>query len=88
VTEINSKGVHSTATRPQARPAMSGNCKTCGEPFISRQGRQYCPRPECRRNKSPAVYRFVCPDGRSYVGAVGDSRKRGDIQRSNARLHF
>jgi hypothetical protein len=26
--------------------------------------------------KAPAVYRFVCPDGRSYVGAATDIRKR------------
>jgi hypothetical protein len=32
------------------------------------------------------VYRFVRPDGRSYVGAVGDSRRRGSIQRPNVRL--
>jgi hypothetical protein len=44
------------------------------------------PRSECRRIRFPTIYRFVCPDGRSYVGAVGDSRKRGGIQRSNARL--
>jgi hypothetical protein len=50
------------------------------------RGRTYCPRSECRRIRFPAVYRFVCPDGRSYVGAVCDSRKRGGIQRSNPRL--
>jgi hypothetical protein len=63
------------------------NCKTCGRSFASRRGRQYCNRPECRQNRFPAVYRFVCPDGRSYTGAVGDCRKRGDhLRRSNARL--
>jgi hypothetical protein len=37
---------------------------------------------------SPAVYRFVCRDGRSYVGAVGVISKRDDhgIARSNPRL--
>jgi hypothetical protein len=34
---------------------------------------------------APAVYRFVCPDGRSYVGSVSDCRKREarGIARSN-----
>jgi hypothetical protein len=42
--------------------------------------------PGLPNHPSPAVYRFICPDGRSYVGAVGDCRKRGGIQRSNVRL--
>jgi hypothetical protein len=64
------------------------NCKTCGRLFAPGNGRQYCPRPECRSNKFPAVCRFVCPDGRSYVGAVCDSRKREGygIARANPRL--
>jgi hypothetical protein len=61
------------------------DCKICGRPF--RRGRQSCDRRECWPNRFPAVYRFVCPDGRSYVGAVGNCSGRGDsIQRSNARL--
>ena len=61
-------------------------CKTCGRLFAAVQGRRYCPRSECRRRKFPAVYRFISPDGRSYVGAISDYRKRGDIRRSNPRL--
>jgi hypothetical protein len=56
-------------------------CKTCGQPFSSgHSGRLYCDR--------PGVYRFVCPDGRSYVGAVGNINKRGylGVARSNPRL--
>jgi hypothetical protein len=34
------------------------------------------------------VYRFIAPDGRSYVGSCSDSRGRADngIQRKNQRL--
>jgi hypothetical protein len=34
------------------------------------------------------VYRFICPDGRSYVGSVSDSRNRfnNGIARSNSLL--
>jgi hypothetical protein len=28
--------------------------------------------------RAPAVYRFISPDGRSYVGSVNDHRKRAD----------
>jgi hypothetical protein len=43
---------------------------------------------ECRdAARAPAVYRFVSPDGRSYVGGVKDCRNRAKgLQRSNARL--
>jgi hypothetical protein len=36
----------------------------------------------------PVVYRFISPDGRSYVGSTKYSRERssGGIQRSNPRL--
>jgi hypothetical protein len=36
----------------------------------------------------PAVYRYICPDGRSYVGAVLDieQRKKFGFLRTNARL--
>jgi len=35
----------------------------------------------------PIVYRFVCPDGRSYVGAVSDGRQRHKtFGRMNARI--
>lgn len=44
--------------------------------------------PRCRSAPAPAVYRFICPDGRSYVGSVSDNRKRAEqgIQRSNPYL--
>ena len=64
------------------------SCKACGRIFGPYHGAIYCS-PECRNSaKAPAVYRFICPDGRSYVGAVKDCRKRGEkgIQRSNGRL--
>jgi hypothetical protein len=63
------------------------DCMTCGRPFKTQRGCLYCS-PECRDIKAPAVYRFICPDGRSYVGAVRDIRWRGNngIQRSNPRL--
>jgi hypothetical protein len=63
------------------------NCKTCGQPFNSKDRHRYCS-DDCRWRKAPAVYRFCAPDGRSYVGAVGDSRRRADegLRRSNARL--
>jgi hypothetical protein len=64
-------------------------CKTCQQPFTSSDGRRvYCDRPDCRRTKAPVVYRFVCPDGRSYVGAASDCRNRANhgVARSNTRL--
>jgi hypothetical protein len=63
------------------------NCKSCGQPFNTVQGRLYCSG-DCRRTKAPAVYRFVCPDGRSYVGGTSDRRSRANrgIGRFNARL--
>lgn len=37
---------------------------------------------------SPAVYRFVCPDGRSYVGSAKNIEKRphAAVDRENPRL--
>jgi len=66
---------------------MATLCKSCARPFASMYGRKYCS-DECRRAKAPAVYRFISPDGRSYVGAVFDCRKRANngIARSNPRL--
>jgi len=60
-------------------------CKTCHRSFeASHRGRRFCSW-QCAKYKAPAVYRFICPDGRSYVGAVADIRKRFDrgIARSN-----
>jgi hypothetical protein len=47
--------------------------------------REFCSM-DCRGRPAPAVYRFICPDGRSYVGSVSDSRHRNGrsgIARSN-----
>src|SRR5262245_30350592 len=62
-------------------------CKTCGRTFTRRKRSLHCSK-QCAQPKKPVVYRYVCPDGRSYVGAVLDSRHRFDngIQRSNPRL--
>lgn len=64
------------------------HCKACGDGFVSHHGRMYCSDVCLFGARAPAVYRFVCPDGRSYVGAVSDCRKRADngIARSNTRL--
>jgi hypothetical protein len=64
------------------------HCNACGQLFESYRGKKYCS-PECRGSaRAPAVYRFISPDGRSYVGSVKDCRKRGDegIRRTNSRL--
>jgi hypothetical protein len=63
-------------------------CVTCSRPFLSRNRRSFCERPECRQTRAPAVYRYVCPDGRSYVGAVADVRRREKegVGRRNPRL--
>jgi hypothetical protein len=61
-------------------------CCACGRLFTPCNWQnKYCR--ECRRGV-PIVYRYICPDGRSYVGAVGDGRRRDvyGIKRSNARL--
>ena len=62
-------------------------CKTCGELFALFRKISYCST-DCWNRRAPAVYRFSCPDGRSYVGAVGDIRKRNarGVDRSNSRL--
>jgi hypothetical protein len=63
-------------------------CCACGRPFDFPNGQsKYCP--ECWPAKFPIVYRFICPDGRSYVGSVADGRNRngrGGISRANSRL--
>jgi hypothetical protein len=65
-------------------------CRACGQSLArTRQwpNLAYCQ--ECRAKPSiAAVYRFVCPDGRSYVGAQNDCRKRpyDGIQRTNSRM--
>jgi hypothetical protein len=67
---------------------MKRLCKACKQQFEYSYDRlQFCS-PECRTMRAPAVYRFICPDGRSYVGGVKDCRKRANkgIQRRNTRL--
>jgi hypothetical protein len=51
-------------------------CQVCGNPFPSpHKARGFCS-PDCLRARAPVVYRYICPDGRSYVGSVSDSRNR------------
>jgi hypothetical protein len=52
---------------------------------------RYCGRMHRMYLRSPylasGVYRFVCPDGRSYVGSVAEIRNRGSkLNRSNSRI--
>jgi hypothetical protein len=62
-------------------------CKACGELFNPHSKKQSYYSFECRYS-APAVYRFIAPDGRSYVGAVHGIRDRARhrIYRSNSRL--
>jgi hypothetical protein len=62
-------------------------CKSCEQEFDSYNRVQFCSQ-HCRSARAPAVYRFICPDGRSYVGSQKDCRKRANegIQRRNTRL--
>jgi hypothetical protein len=63
-------------------------CHACGRAFdFSKRGRSKFS-PECRPAVFPIVYRFICPDGRSYVGAVADGRHRSDhgVARLNSQL--
>src|SRR5262245_40732133 len=67
-------------------------CRACGDKFeIQSYGegcRTFCSNECYMLPRFPIVYRFVCPDGRSYVGAVADGRKRQKygIARSNSWL--
>jgi hypothetical protein len=54
-------------------------CLACGEflPPGTNAGRKYCHEVcDHRRRPAPAVYRYICPDGRSYVGRTGNHRIR------------
>src|SRR5262249_3571926 len=66
-----------------------GNCATCGRrlPASYHGGCRYWST-HCRTYKLPAVYRWVCPDGRSYVGSTYNHklRPRWGIKPSNSRL--
>jgi hypothetical protein len=63
-------------------------CRRCSAPFMtSHWMAAYC---SCRPSPavSPAVYRFICPDGRSYVGSAADhhTRKQAGLSRLNGRI--
>lgn len=66
-----------------------GDCKTCGRrlPAEYHGGCRYCSE-HCESYKAPAIYRFICPDGRSYVGSTPDHTKRlrYGFARNNRRL--
>jgi len=66
-----------------------GDCLTCSRhlPASYHGSCRYCSR-HCRTYKAPAVYRYVCPDGRSYVGSTYNHklRPRWGIKPSNPRL--
>jgi hypothetical protein len=54
-------------------------CLACGDflPPGTNAGRLYCYEVcDHRRRPAPAVYRFICPDGRCYVGHTGNHRLR------------
>jgi hypothetical protein len=59
-------------------------CRACGRSFDPKRGafdrfrsRTFCT-PDCQQRPFPAVYRYVCPDGRSYVGAVANIEERDE----------
>ena len=68
--------------------AQSRRCMACGGVLpATPQGRlMFCPT-KCapRKRPAPAVYRFVCPDGRCYVGHTANHHKRDrrGLERSN-----
>ena len=74
---------------PRILTSTVRRCIACGSllPPGSNAGRMYCPKP-CRHRlrPAPAVYRYVCPDGRSYVGSTADHRirDRHGLSRSNS----
>jgi hypothetical protein len=55
-------------------------CAACGRLGV----RKFCS-DECRTRPAPAVYRFVCPDGRSYVGSSANhlTRNKNGLDRRN-----
>jgi hypothetical protein len=51
-------------------------CLACRQSFVPSNGnRKYCSH-NCRLCCAPAVYRFIAPDGRSYVGSRANWRPR------------
>lgn len=71
---------------------MNAPCKKCGRSFTPLRRsplQRYCP--ECLQlNKAvlPIVYRWVAPDGRSYVGSAwrGNNRDAYGLARTNPRI--
>jgi hypothetical protein len=63
-------------------------CPVCDRLFTMPMLRSVYCSAECYRLRAPAVYRFVCPDGRSYVGSRIDwpTRKHKGITATNSRL--
>jgi hypothetical protein len=62
----------------------AATCRACGAQFDRRHRRNYCNDCHCQT----AVYRFVCPDGRSYVGSTHDlgTRSVKGLLRNNRRI--
>ena len=55
---------------------MTKTCRACHRRFVPQHGLQkYCS-DSCRLCRAPAVYRFIAPDGRSYVGSRANWRPR------------
>jgi hypothetical protein len=50
-------------------------CVACGVQFTPGRRKRYCSK-ACRLAPAPAVYQFICPDGRCYVGSRADCRRR------------
>jgi hypothetical protein len=60
--------------KPHTVPSPA-ECVACGVQFIPGRRKRYCSK-ACRLAPAPAVYRFLAPDGRSYVGSRADCRRR------------
>jgi hypothetical protein len=62
-------------------------CPECSRKFFTKHVRAKFCSAGCW-GQGPAVYRYVSPDGRSYVGSTGDyrTRDRFGIDRVNSRL--
>ena len=71
----------------ECRDGPPMQCQACGESYYGHGRSKYCS-DACRKGaRAAAVYRFVSPDGRSYVGSMKDCRNRAKkLWRSNERL--
>jgi hypothetical protein len=83
--------------QPQQQPVSDAahevkapyTCPACRRPCVNTYPnhilRGFCSL-DCRSQPAPAVYRFICPDGRSWVGSAGNVDGRGGgINRSKRR---